>query len=107
MRQASKRIPDSAEKTVRDIRRNTRRHHSAEEKIRILLENYYLPGQLELSIGEFVEYYNNRRYHESLDNLTPVDVYFGRGPAILKRRESIKRKTIEQRRRLHQQAIAA
>jgi hypothetical protein len=31
-------IPDSAEKTVRDIRRNTRRHHSAEEKIRIVLE---------------------------------------------------------------------
>ena len=34
-------------------------------KNRILLENYYLPGQLEQSIGEFVEYYNNRRYHES------------------------------------------
>ena len=73
-------------------------------KNRILLENYYLPGQLELSIGEFVEYYNNQRYHESLDNLTPVDVYFGRGPAILKWRETIKRKTIEQRRRLHQHA---
>src|SRR4029077_17452438 len=38
MRQASKRIPESAEKTVRDIRRATRRHHSAEEKIRIVLE---------------------------------------------------------------------
>src|SRR5467141_2016686 len=76
-------------------------------KNRILLENYYLPGQLEQSIEEFVEYYNNSRYHESLDNLTPVDVYFGRGQAILKRREKIKRKTIEQRRRLHQQAIAA
>jgi len=38
---------------------------------------------------------------------TPADVYFGRGQAILKRREKIKRKTIEQRRRLHQQAIAA
>ena len=35
---ASKRIPDSAEKTVRDIRRATRRHHSAEDKIRIVLE---------------------------------------------------------------------
>ena len=46
-------------------------------KNRILLENYYLPGQLEQSIGEFVEHYNNRRYHESLDNLTPADVYFG------------------------------
>jgi hypothetical protein len=50
-------------------------------KNRILLENYYLPGQLEQSIGEFVEYYNNCRYHESLDNLTPADVYFDRGPA--------------------------
>jgi hypothetical protein len=38
MRQASKRIPQSAEKTVRDIRRATRRHYSAEEKIRIVLE---------------------------------------------------------------------
>ncbi|TMJ95307.1 MAG: IS3 family transposase, partial [Alphaproteobacteria bacterium] len=55
-------------------------------KNRILLENYYLPGQLEQSIEEFVEYYNNCRYHESLDNLTPADVYFGRGQAILKRR---------------------
>ena len=64
-------------------------------KNRILLENYYLPGQFELSIGEFVEYYNNRRYHESLDNLTSADVYFGLGPTILKRREAIKHKTIE------------
>jgi hypothetical protein len=31
-------------------------------KNQILLENYYLPGQLEQSIGEFVEYYNNCRY---------------------------------------------
>jgi putative transposase len=74
---------------------------------RILLESYYLPGQLEHNIGEFVEYYNNRRYHESPDNLTPADVYFRRAPAILKQREIIKRKTIEQRRRLHRQAIAA
>src|SRR5215475_6835655 len=76
-------------------------------KNRILLDNYYLPGQLEQRIEEFVRYYNNYRYHESLDNLTPADVYFGRGQAILERREKIKRKTIEQRRRLHQQAIAA
>ena len=76
-------------------------------KNRILLENYCLPGQLEQSIEEFVEYHNNCRYHESLDNLTPADVYFGRGQAILERRAKIKRKTIKQRRRLHQQAIAA
>ena len=56
-------------------------------KNRILLDNYYLPGQLEQSIEEFVRYYNNCRYHESLDNLTPADVYFGRGQASLERRE--------------------
>ncbi len=48
MRQASKRIPGSAEKTVRDIRRATRRNQSAEEKIRIVLEG--LRG--EVSIAE-------------------------------------------------------
>ena len=48
MRRASNRIPESAEKTVRDIRRATRRHHSAEEKIRIVLEG--LRG--EVSIAE-------------------------------------------------------
>jgi putative transposase len=47
-------------------------------KNRILPENYYLPGQLEQSIGEFVAYYNDCRYHDSLHNLTPADVYFGR-----------------------------
>jgi putative transposase len=39
-------------------------------KNRILLENYYLPGQLEARLAEFVSFYNNRRYHESLGNLT-------------------------------------
>lgn len=61
-------------------------------KNRILLENYYLPGQLEHSVEEFVEYYTNSRCHESPDNLMPADVYFGRGQAILDRREKIKRK---------------
>ena len=70
-------------------------------KSRILLENYYLPGELERAIADFVEHYNHRRYHESLDNLTPADVYFGRGARILKRREEIKWRTIEQRRRQH------
>src|SRR5262249_8476253 len=47
-------------------------------KNRILLENYYLPGDLEAQIGDFVAYYNHLRYHESIGNLTPADVYFGR-----------------------------
>ena len=46
-------------------------------KNQVLLENYYLPEELKVRIGKFVEYYNYERYHESLDNLTPADVYYG------------------------------
>jgi transposase InsO family protein len=75
-------------------------------KNRILLENYYLPGDLEAQIEAFVVHYNHRRYHESLNNLTPADVYFGRGQTILLKRERIKRKTIEHRRLQHHKAAA-
>lgn len=75
-------------------------------KSRILLENYFLPGDLERAVADFVDHYNHRRYHESLDNLTPADVYFGRGARILERRREIKRRTIEQRRRQHFNAAA-
>src|SRR5438105_6169140 len=75
-------------------------------KNRILLENYYLPGQLEAQIDAFVGHYNYRRYHESLSNLTPADVYFGRGQTILLERQRIKRQTIQQRRLMHNQQAA-
>jgi putative transposase len=58
----------------------------------VLLEHYYLPGDLEQWVGEFVAYYNHQRYHESLRNLTPADVYFGRGESILEERRKIKKK---------------
>src|SRR5215469_11518984 len=70
-------------------------------KSRILLENYFLPDDLEAQIAAFVDDYNCRRYHESIDNLTPADVYFGRGPNILPERERIKRQTIDNRRLQH------
>ncbi len=75
-------------------------------KNRILLENYFLPGDLERQIAAFVEHYNHRRYHESLGNLTPADVYCGRGQAIMLERERIKRETIRNRRLIHQKAAA-
>ena len=75
-------------------------------KNRILLENYFLPGDLETQIDAFVTDYNHRRYHESIDNLTPADVYFGRGPTILAERERIKRQTIANRRLQHQLSVA-
>ncbi len=70
-------------------------------KNRILLENHHLPGELEARVGALVERYNHHRYHESLNNLTPADVYFGRGEAILLERERIKRQTLARRRLLH------
>ncbi len=75
-------------------------------KNRNLLENYYLPGDLEAQIEAFVTHYNHHRYHESLSNLTPADVYFGRGQTILLDRERIKRKTIEKRRLQHRKSAA-
>ena len=63
-------------------------------------------GELEAAIAAFVEHYNNHRYHESLGNLTPADVYFGRGPAILAEREKIKKLTIQNRRLNHQRHAA-
>ena len=151
----------SAEKTVRDIRRAHRRHYSAEEKIRIVLEGlrgedsiaelcrreginssvYYhwsklfleagkkrlsgdtareatsddvkqlrteasalketLPGELQEHLQRFITYYNHERYHESLKNLTPADVYYGRGQEILDQRETIKINTLAMRRKMH------
>ena len=75
-------------------------------KNRILLENYFLPGDLEAQIETFVDHYNHQRYHESLSNVTPSDVYFGRDKAILQQRERIKRKTLEARRLHHRQCAA-
>src|SRR5215210_8192786 len=75
-------------------------------KNRILLENDYLPGNLQAKIDTFVDHYNHRRYHESLRNLTPADVYFGRGQTILLERERTKRATIQNRRLQHQMRAA-
>jgi transposase-like protein len=75
-------------------------------KNRILLENYFLPGDLEIQIEAFVEHYNHQRYHESLNNVTPADAYFGRASAIIERRERIKRQTIEHRRLQHRKLAA-
>ena len=76
-------------------------------KNQVLPENYYLPGDLKARIAEFVGYYNTERYHESLNNLTPEDVYTGRDQTILNRRRRIKQETIEQRRRLYYRQKAA
>ncbi len=75
-------------------------------KKRILLENYFFEAELEAAIAAFIDHDNNRRYHESIGNLTPADVYFGRGETILAERRRIKQKTIQNRRLNHQRQAA-
>jgi transposase InsO family protein len=72
------------------------RYHRTMKNV-IRLDNYYSPEELEHAMEIFVDYYNNHRYHESLNNLTPADVFFGRGEKILQERALIKKKTIKVR----------
>jgi len=73
------------------------RYHQSMKNV-VKLQHYYLPRKLEHEIERFVEYYNNQRYHESLNNLTPADVYAGRDKLILTERERIKAETMKIRR---------
>ena len=59
---------------------------------------YELPSQLEQAIAEFVDYYNYRRYHKALGNVTPTDVLYGRRHSILQRRKEVQIQTINRRR---------
>ena len=70
-------------------------------KNQILLNNYYLPGELQEHLQKFVNYYNHERYHESLHNLTPADVFYGRGQEIVDKRAIIKPNTLATRQKVH------
>lgn len=76
------------------------RYHRSIKNV-ITLRNYDIPQDLEMEIGEFVEHYNHVRVHESLGNLTPADVYEGRGRDIQTARWRLKRQTLGNRRRLN------
>ena len=60
---------------------------------------YEVPSDLEVAITGFVDYYNNRRYHKALGNVTPDDVLHGRREEILIKRREVKAKTLAQRKR--------
>jgi len=59
---------------------------------------YDMPSELKEAIRAFIEYYNYRRYHEGLGNVTPNDVYTGKQHEIIQRRKEVKSKTLEIRR---------
>ena len=65
----------------------------------VKLKNYYSPGELSEELERFVQHYNHQRVHESLGNLTPADVYQGRGREIQTARQRLKEQTLRQRRR--------
>jgi hypothetical protein len=60
---------------------------------------------LPLSVAN-VDYYNNQRYHEGIDNVTPADKYFGRDRTILRQREIMKKKTLEIRRSINMACLS-
>ena len=72
----------------------------------IKLQNYYSPSELERAIAEWAEYYNNQRYHESLENVTPADVYFGREKEIIKKRNKLKEQSLALRRQQYLQIVS-
>ena len=56
-----------------------------------------MPRELEVAIGRFVDFYNYRRYHKALRDITPADMLAGRREEILGRRGEVKDRTINKR----------
>lgn len=57
MRQKTGPQTSAAEKAMKDIRRATRKHHSAEDKIRVVLEG--LRGEAVSAIGDYIDGFDN------------------------------------------------
>jgi putative transposase len=73
------------------------RYHRTMKNV-VKLKTYFLPWELEHEIKAFVDYYNQQRVHESLDNMTPADVFFDRHREIQTAREMVKAMTMSRRR---------
>ena len=82
------------------------RYHRSMKSV-VKLEHYDFPWELEAAVLDFVAYYNHRRYHESLDNCTPADVYYGRHQEVLSERDKIKQLTMQRRKKEYRAANAA
>jgi transposase InsO family protein len=78
-----------------------RYHRSCKEQVNLF--TWETPAELEEEIGRIIAFYNERRYHEALGNVTPEDVYYGRRESILARREKLKRDTLSRSRVINHQ----
>ena len=76
------------------------RYHRSMKNV-IKPDNYYSPGELKQRLSEFIEYFNNYRYHESINNCTPADVFYERDQKILEKRKQVKRETIKNRKNVY------
>lgn len=76
------------------------RYHRTMKNI-VKLDNYYYSSEREAKVEEFVNYYNKERYHESIDNLTPEQMYNRERRNILIKRVKTKRKTLIHRKKLN------
>jgi len=79
------------------------RYHRSMKNL-ILLDHYFSPTELNERIREWVDYYNNHRYHEAIDNVTPADKYYGRDFDVLKNRKEVRKQTMKLRRELNRSA---
>lgn len=70
-------------------------HQTLKTRLNVLV--YSSPEELKRAMAEFIEYYNQQRYHEGIGNVAPADVYYGRREGILRRREEQKELTIQAR----------
>jgi len=77
------------------------RYHRSMKNV-VKLHNYFSPGQLEAKLKDFVEYYNYKRYHESLQNLTPAEVYHGNAKQKLRLRANTKLRTLKARKKQYE-----
>ena len=80
-----------------------RYHHTIKGELSLM--PCEMPGELEEAIRKFIEYYNYRRYHEGLGNVTPYDVYTGRYLGIIQRRKEAKSRTLLQLRRGYNRTV--
>jgi putative transposase len=73
-----------------------RYHRTLKEQVKLVV--YETPSALERAVDAFVDYYNYRRCHEAIGDVTPADAYYGRRQTILIRREEVRRRTLQKRR---------
>jgi putative transposase len=74
------------------------RYHRTMKNV-VKLQHYYFPWEPEAALRDFVAYYNNERYHEAIENVTPADVYYGRHHEVISERKKIKRITMQRRKK--------